>query len=709
MKKSSKKKSLVIVESPAKVKTLSKILGDNFEIKASYGHIRDLPKKGFGINIKKDFKPKYQLMESRDKVISELRSSLAEVDKVYLATDPDREGEAIAWHLMEGLELAPERVERVTFNEITPQAVLDAFKKTRQISMSLVNAQQARRFLDRIVGYKLSPLLWRKVARGLSAGRVQSVAVRLLVEREKEIGDFKPQEYWKISGDFKIKEDDEKPFEAALYKIDDKQVGSPSDDSTEVFIPNEANARNLVSALEATDFKVANIRERENNQQPPPPFITSTLQQQASTQMGFSTKKTMIVAQQLYEGVDIEGEPVALITYMRTDAVRVSEIAIKECRDFISKKYGKSEVFKTPRHYKSRKGAQDAHEAIRPTYVSQMPSEIKGYLTPEQYKLYNLIWKRFVATQMKPGHWRNKTIEIEAALKKPLPLDVNIISGEAQPTADKMDVNKCVFRVDERRLVSKGFLALYEPEEQLLPEMKGGEKVLLMKLFPAANFTQPSPRYNEASLVKALEKFGIGRPSTYAPIISTIQDRGYVQKAGRQLVATELGILVTEKLIPYFTDILNTKFTSQMEKRLDAIEEERSDWISLLKAFYRLFKRDLEKATLEMASSKGKESATGEKCDKCGKPLVERWGRFGKFLACSGYPECKNIVSLKPKVETQSTGEVCEKCGKPMVIKRSRKGWRFMACSGYPECKTTKSLKKQAEPAVEPEKETIGE
>jgi DNA topoisomerase-1 len=317
---------------------------------------------------------------------------------------------------------------------------------------------------------------------------------------------------------------------------------------------------------------------------------------------------------------------------------------------------------------------------------------------------------------MKPGHWRNKTIEIEAVLKKALPLDVNIISGEAQPEAGKMDVNKCVFRMDERRLVSKGFLALYEPEEHLLPAIKANEKVLLMKLFPSANFTQPAPRYNEASLVKALEKFGIGRPSTYAPIISTIQDRGYVQKAGRQLVATELGILVTEKLIPYFTDILNTKFTSQMEKRLDAIEEERSDWISLLKAFYRLFKRDLDKAASEMSSSKGKASPTGETCAKlkedgtiCGKPLVERWGRFGKFLACSGYPECKNIVSLKPKAETQTTGEVCEKCGKPMVIKRSRKGWRFMACSGYPECKTTKSLKKQAEPAVEPEKETAGE
>jgi len=707
MKKTKVSKSLVIVESPAKVKTLGKILGNKYEIKASYGHIRDLPQGKFGLNIKKDFAPKYEIIHGRaEKIVKELKSIAAKGGKVVLATDPDREGEAIAWHIVEALTLSPKQVARVTFNEITPPAVLEAFKKPRQISRDLVNAQQARRFLDRIVGYKLSPLLWKKIARGLSAGRVQSVAVKLLVEREKEIAQFKPQEYWKISAEFQAPVSkhqfptrlngavgQDTNFQSILYKINDYRLGSPGDKAVDVTIASEMEAKKLVAVLEESNFIVSRISERESFQSPSPPFITSTLQQAAANQLGYSIKKTMMIAQQLYEGVEIAEEPTALITYMRTDAVRMSEIAINACRNFILKKYGAGYLHNPARRYKVKKSAQAAHEAIRPTYVEKTPAEIKDYLTPDQYKLYNLIWRRFVATQMKPAYWKSKSIEIETNLLNALELEVRLVREGGQLPPQKINVQRCSFGAEEKRLIFKGFLLLYEPEEILLPLLQEKEKVNPVKLTPTQNFTQPPPRYNEASLVKTLEKYGIGRPSTYAPIISTIQERGYVKKnERRQLVATELGILVTEKLLPYFSDILDTRFTSLMEERLDKIEEDKRDWIGTLKAFYRLFSRDLAKATQEMTSEKGKTSASGEKCAKCGRPLVERWGRYGKFLACSGYPECKTIVSLTPPAPTVVTNETCEKCGKPMVVKLNKRRQQFLACSGYPECRNARAL-----------------
>lgn len=691
-------KALVIVESPAKVKTLSKILGKKYEIKASYGHIRDLPKKSFGLKIDKNFKPNYKLIPGRaNKIIKELKDLLKSFNKLILATDPDREGEAIAWHIAEALKVPSKKVERVSFNEITPPAVLDAFKNPRDISMDLVNAQQARRFLDRIVGYKLSPLLWRKIARGLSAGRVQSVAVKLLVDRENEIKDFNPKEYWKISADLKSAKDDKQVFNALLTKLGDKAIGSPAEKSTELIITTEPSSKKLSEAIESSSLSVSKVTQKTNTQSPPPPFITSTLQQQSSTQLGFSTKKTMLIAQQLYEGVDISGEPTALITYMRTDSVRVSELAIKDCRDFVQKKYGKNFLNKTVRRYKTKKSAQEAHEAVRPTYADKVPADIKEYLTADQYKLYNLIWRRFVSTQMAPSQWKNKQIEIESSFNKPLDLEITKISKDEEQQKGKIKIQKCVFKTDEKSLAFKGYQKLYSPEEVKLPALKEKDKINLEKLLSNQNFTQPPPRYTEASLVKTLEKHGIGRPSTYAPIISTIQDRGYVKKDRRQLAATELGMLVTKKLIPFFKDILNPKFTSQMEEKLDKIEDSKEDWINVLNVFSKPFQVDLEKATQEMTKEKGKESAGGEKCDKCGSAMVERWGRFGKFIACSGYPNCRNIISLKPQAKIEETDETCEKCGKKMVIKINRRGQKFLACPGYPDCKNTKSIKKTPE------------
>jgi DNA topoisomerase-1 len=710
MKKSKKTKltgkSLVIVESPAKVKTLSKILGPDYTITASYGHVRDLPKGSFGLDLEKDFAPTYKTMPGRAKnIVKELKSLVKKVSKVILATDPDREGEAIAWHIVETLKLPEDKIERVTFNEITPPAVLEAVKNPRRISVDLVNAQQARRFLDRIVGYKLSPLLWKKIARGLSAGRVQSVAVKLLVDREKEISLFKPQEYWKISADFKDAANAEStPFNAALYSLNDMRIGNPADNGTTAIIPSETEANKLARIIESEGFVISKIAERENYQHPAPPFITSTLQQQSANQLGFSTKKTMMIAQQLYEGVEIAGEPTALITYMRTDSVRVSDLAVSACRNFIAEKYGNDFVSNTIRLYKTRKTAQAAHEAIRPTYIEKTPAEIKDWLTPEQYKIYDIIWRRFVGTQMASGKWKAKTITIESNIKTPLNMELGKVSGESTILLEKHDINKFTFTVSERQLLFKGFLVLYSPEETILTPLKENENVAPIKVSFSQHFTQPPPRFNEASLVKTLEKYGIGRPSTYSPIISTIQDRGYALKNNRQLVPTELGTLVTEKLIPYFTDILNINFTSQMEERLDKIEEGEKDWVLELKRFYEVFNVDLERATNEMETEKGKEASSGEKCAKlkadgtvCGKPMVERWGRYGKFVACSGYPECKNIVSTKPPLIAQVTNEVCEKCGKSMVIKRNRRGQLFLACPGYPDCKNAKPYKKPKE------------
>lgn len=762
-----KKTSLVIVESPAKIKTISKILGNNYLVKSSYGHIRDLPKSKFGIDIDNNFKPNYIVIRKQSKTVTELKKLAASSEAVYLATDPDREGEAIAWHLSEILGVPEEKTWRVSFDEITSSAVQNAFKQPHKISINLVNAQQARRFLDRIMGYKLSPLLWKKIARGLSAGRVQSVAVRLIVEREKKIKVFKPQEYWKITAELPLfivlmgeaRPEGRQNPKLLLTKLNDVKVGSPLDINSQIWIGTEPEAKKLMEHLLKNDFIVSSIIEKETYQNPAPPFITSTLQQMASVRLNFSPKKTMLIAQQLYEGVNLPEGPTAFITYMRTDSVRVSHQAIKECRNFITSNYGENLLQPKERHYKPSKQSQQAHEAIRPTYLSKTPESIRQYLNNDQYKLYNLIWKRFVTTQMKPALWRNKTVEIETILTPGLDLSVfsndkrkNIvaekilqglqISQQTPALADKiintinknkedevtaknilkelgknpedkalivkvlgilddaiennllaenLSVQKCVFGASEHLLVFKGFLMLYEPEEQLLPALKEQEKLTPTNITPTQLFTEPPSRYNEASLVKTLEKYGIGRPSTYAPIISTIQDRGYVIKNGRQLSPTELGILVNDKLIPFFDDVINTQFTARIEEELDLIEESQKDWVSTLREFYEPFINDLEKATEQMINEKVKE--TTEKCPKCSNPVVERWSRYGKFLCCSTYPECKYTRSLNIKSAPLESSEVCEKCGKPMVIKTNYRRRHFLACSGYPECKNAKSLK----------------
>ncbi|MFH0888024.1 MAG: type I DNA topoisomerase [Planctomycetota bacterium] len=814
-----KKTSLVIVESPAKIKTISKILGNDYLVKSSYGHIRDLPKSKFGIDIDNDFKPTYIIIRKQRKTVNELKKLASHSEAVYLATDPDREGEAIAWHLSEILGVPEEKTWRVSFDEITSSAVQNAFKQPHKISINLVNAQQARRFLDRIMGYKLSPLLWEKITKGLSAGRVQSVALRLIVEREKKIRSFKPQEYWKITAELPlspapmgkaIPEGQQNP-KLLLTKLNDLKVGSPLDINSQIWIGTEPEAKKLVGRLLKSDFIISSIIEKEIYQNPAPPFITSTLQQMASSRLNFSLKKTMLIAQQLYEGVDLPEGPTALITYMRTDSVKVSDQAIKECRNFIASNYGENLLQPKERYYKPSKQSQQAHEAIRPTYLSKTPESIRQYLNNDQYKLYNLIWRRFVATQMKPALWRNKAVEIDATLSPRLDLSVfsndkkkNIIAekilhglqvSQQPPTCNKerqspaftkastgnlvdlpelasgqadkiinifnknkddevtaknilkeldknpedkallvkvlgilddtiennlldesLSVQKCVFGTNEHRLVFNGFLTLYEPEEQLLPALKEQEKLTTTNINSTQLFSEPPSRYNEASLVKILEKYGIGRPSTYAPIISTIQDRGYVTKNGRLLLPTELGILVNDKLIPFFDDIINTQFTARIEEELDLIEESKKDLLPTLRKFYEPFINDLQKAGNEMSSEKGKQ--TGEKCPKCSNPIVERWSRFGKFLSCSTYPECKYTRSLNIKSAPLESGEVCEKCGKPMVIRTSHR-WRrrFLACSGYPECKNAKPFKEiiakssseNQEEKTNPDKEEIEE
>ena len=767
-----KGKSLVIVESPAKIKTISKILGSDYVITSSYGHIRDLPKSKLGIDIEDNFKPGYIIMRKQIKNVNALKKMAAASNGVYLATDPDREGEAIAWHLSEILGMPPDKFWRVSFDEITAPAVKEAFNQPRKISINLVNAQQTRRFLDRIMGYKLSPLLWDKITRGLSAGRVQSVALRLVVELERAIRSFKPQEHWKITADLSAHQN-KNIFNAVLNKLNDSNVGSPMDGSANIWIGSETESKKLVERLGASDFKVLGITERDSNQYPAPPFITSTLQQTASIKLNFSPRKTMMIAQQLYEGVELPEGPAGLITYMRTDSVRVSEVAINECRGFIAKHFGEGLLNPEARRYKPSKQSQQAHEAIRPTYPAKMSETIAQYLTRDQYKLYTLIWKRFTATQMKPAAWKSKSVEIESQLAPSLELEVfsndkrhkliaekilasvasgqngavlekiitilsrnkqddetarKIIEALGQNVEDKalaariigimdetvdgalilekMNVARCLWSANERRLVSPGFMTLYNPEEQLLPGLKESGQLDVSQIIPAQSFTEPPPYYNEASLVKVLEKYGIGRPSTYAPIIATIQDRGYVIKRARQLTPTDLGLLVNDKLVPFFEDIINTQFTARIEEELDLIEEGKKELVPTLKEFYAPFAKDLEKAQAEMTSEKGKES--GGKCPLCNSPIVERWSRFGKFLSCSAFPECRYTASLKPKQEPEKTDQVCEKCGKPMVIRfNRRRRTRFIACSGYPDCKNAKPFKKpgeEAEAAPEPAK-----
>jgi DNA topoisomerase-1 len=667
-KKTARKKNLVIVESPAKAKTINKFLGTSYVVKACMGHVRDLPQRNFGIDIENDFEPTYRTIRGKGKTLADLRSAAKKAELVYLAPDPDREGEAIAWHLIKALKIPDDKVRRVTFNSITKQAVKDAFVEPAEIDMSKVNAQQARRLLDRIVGYKLSPLLWKKIGKGLSAGRVQSVAVRLVVEREKEIQAFKPEEYWKITSwmtkteaefnaDVELSESG--AFSAELKKLDGENFK----------IGNEADATATVDELLQNPFTVTSVRQRDKKDNPAAPLTTSLLQQAASTQLSFSTKKTMVIAQQLYEGIDVGEEgTVGLITYMRTDSFRVAPEALTATRDMIVADYGKEYVHPEVRAYKTKKGAQEAHEAIRPTDVTRTPEALKKYLTDDQYKLYRLIWRRMVASQMASAVYAVTEIAIE--------------SGRG------------LFTVSGRQMKFDGYTRLMghrlKKDEQLLPEVAEGDVLHVGKLDPTQHFTQPPPRYTEASLVKALEKEGIGRPSTYAPIISTIQDRGYVRQETRKLHATDLGILVTDKLLLFFDDIMNSGFTADLEEKLDSIEESAADWVDVLRTFYDPFEKDLERAQEEMKSEKGQEMEGADPCATCGAPMVIRWNKSGKFLGCSAFPECRFTQSL---TEPEEVGENCEKCGMSMVVKMGPRG-KFVACSGYPDCRNTRPLYK---------------
>ena len=670
-------KNLVIVESPAKTRTLSRFLGKDFEILATIGHVIDLPKSKIGIDVENGFKPDYQVIKGKEKVIAALKRAAKKATTVYLAPDPDREGEAIAWHVANSIDQKNTKMVRVSFNEITESAVREAIQNPREIDMNRVNAQQARRVLDRIVGYTVSPFLWKTVARNLSAGRVQSVALRLICEREAEILAFKPQEYWQIAAD--LATDKKEQFTARLYQIDGKSVVRPTETGPKkITIGSEKEVNGYLEELKKLDFQVAEIKKTERSRRPYAPFITSTLQQDAARVYRFSPKVTMATAQKLYEGIEIgQDGPTGLITYMRTDSVRVSKEALSAVRSYIGKEFGKDYLPPKPIPYGKKKSAQDAHEAIRPTYLTLPPEKVKKALTPQQFKLYSLIWNRFVASQMNPAKFDVVTVDIEAG--------------------------RFTFRVTTQKLLFDGFLKLYhetkEPDEngngdkvESLPALIEKEILKLNKLNPNQAFTKPPPRFSEAMLVKELEANGIGRPSTYASIISTLKDRTYVESQERKLTPTELGNTVNKILVENLPDIFNVAFTANMEKDLDKIEEGAEDWVTVMRTFYDPFMATI--GHLKGQEKKIKESmveTTEEKCEKCGSPMVIKWGRNGRFMACSAYPECKSTKPLPGEEAQIETNEKCEKCSSPMVVKVGRFG-RFLACSAYPDCKSTKPI-----------------
>ena len=671
-KKTVAKNSLVIVESPAKANTIRKYLGSGFVVKASVGHVKDLPKSKLGIDVEKKFVPSYEVIPGKEKIVKELRAAARSANKIFLAADPDREGEAICQHLKEILEGKDREVLRVLFNEITPKAIRNAIANPGEINSNVVNAQQARRILDRLVGYQVSPLLWDKVRRGISAGRVQTVALRLIVEREREVLDFKSEEYWTIAA--KLEGHVPPRFDARLVKYQNKNIA----------IGNQGEADHIVATVKNSTFLVQSVVKKEKKRRPVPPFTTSKLQQDASRRLRFSVKKTMMLAQRLYEGKEVGGgESVGLITYMRTDSTRVSNDALDAARSYVSTTYGKEYLPEKPVIYKSKKDAQDAHEAIRPTFVEHTPDEIKGFLTPDEYKLYWLIWTRFVASQINPAVYDQTTVEIES--------------------------KGYLFRANGRIQKFDGFLKVYEetsdedskpsPEDEnvKLPPLNQGESLRLLGLDPVQHFTEPPPRFTEAGLVKALEERGIGRPSTYANILTTIQDRQYALKKQRKFKPTELGTIVTNLLVKHFADIFDVAYTARMEEELDAVEDGKTTWVEALDGFYTKFEKDLSEAKVNMENIKRQEIPTEEVCEKCGKPMVIKWGQFGSFLACTGYPECSNTRELPKDDEEdeeekdEETIEPCENCGKPMTLKRGRFG-QFYACTDYPECKTTRKI-----------------
>ena len=689
-------KNLVIVESPAKAKTINKYLGRGFTVKASMGHVRDLPKKKLGVDVERGFAVDYEALPARKKVLDELQKAARTADAIYLAADPDREGEAICWHLTEELggrtKKSKAKFRRVVFNEITKKAILAAFENPVAVDTRKVDAQQARRVLDRLVGYKVSPILWEKVRRGLSAGRVQSVALRLICDREREIKAFKSEEYWSVQAHL----DAGRPpvFGANLLKRDNKRIE----------IGNQEEADTVRKDLEAAAFRIDKIQARERKRRPVPPFITSKLQQDAFRKLRFPVRKTMQVAQKLYEGMELGGEGGSgLITYMRTDSTRVSPDALAAAREHITSTYGAEYVPEKPNVYRSKKGAQDAHEAIRPTDMSRAPQSIKRFLTKDQLALYTLIWNRFVASQMLPAIYDETVVDVGATPPGSRPAYVLRAKGSV--------------------LRFKGFLAVYEEtrEEKIetkkpveepglqpddtepesgdqLPRLEEGQSVSLKKLDTDQHFTQPPPRFSEASLVKELEENGIGRPSTYASIIATIATREYIEKREARLWPTELGFVITDLLIDHFADIMNVEYTAAMEQELDEIEEGNDSFLNTLHKFWKKFEKDLEKAQAEMKDIKRLEEETDEVCDKCGSKMVIKWGRYGKFLACSGYPDCTNTRQLAggegtdtPEVHEDVAGATCPKDNEPMILKKGRYG-PFLACSKYPDCQETRRL-----------------
>ncbi|HEX4773012.1 MAG TPA: type I DNA topoisomerase [Bryobacteraceae bacterium] len=675
-------KSLVIVESPAKAKTIGKYLGKQFVVKASLGHIKDLPKKDLAVDVDRDFTPRYEIIEGKKKLMTELKQAAKGVDSIYLAADPDREGEAICWHLQE--ELEPKKpgkpeIHRVMFNEITANAVKRAFDHPQPVNVHLVEAQQTRRVLDRLVGYKISPLLWDKVRRGLSAGRVQTVALRLIVDREREIRAFQKTEYWTIDVALNAK----KP-PVLTTRLQKKDNETP-------VLGNEQETNAIVQDVEGAKYVVKSVQTREKRRNPVAPFITSTLQQEAARKLRFSVKRTMMLAQGLYEGKELGKEgSVGLITYMRTDSTRVSEDALAEVRAYIEERHGKDYIPGSANVYKTKKDAQDAHEAIRPTSVLRTPESVEKLLAEDELKLYRLIWMRFVASQMTPAVFDQTTIDVSTQGK----------SGASY-----------LFRATGSVPKFDGYLKIYEEgkdqkdedDEELkhrLPAVTEGETLRFKEIKPEQHFTEPPPRYTEATLVKKLESDGVGRPSTYASILSTIQDREYVAKEGGKFVPRELGMVVADLLTESFNDLFDVKYTARMEQELDEIEEGKLEWRAALGDFYKRFTKDLEVAAQTMTDIKRMEKPTDLICEKCGKPMVIKWGKHGSFIACTGYPECTNTRELTvdlPDVDKaadlvdQEDQEYCENCGRPMVLKKGRFG-QFYACSGYPDCKTTKQI-----------------
>ncbi|CDC18278.1 dNA topoisomerase [Clostridium sp. CAG:306] len=661
--KTKKEKALVIVESPAKSKTIKKILGDSYQIEASYGHIRDFPPKVLGFDVANDFEPSFIVIPEKKVVVKKLNDLAKKSDKIYLASDPDREGEAIAWHVRQVLEVPDEKINRIEFNEITPKAIKSAVEHPRQIDMERVKAQQTRQILDRLVGYKISPVLWEKMRNyRLSAGRVQSVALRMICEREDEIDAFVPVEYWSITADL-LK--GKLPFSAELTKYKDKKIE----------IKNKEEADKIVADLtkKGLKYEVSKVTYRDTQRKPSAPFITSTLQREASSKLGYGVSKTMQIAQKLYEGIEIGGEPVGLITYMRTDSVRISDDAQAAAKDFITDSYGVNYYPKTPNNYVKGKGknVQDAHEAIRPSYIEKTPDSIKQYLTSEQYRLYKLIWSRFIASQMENAKVKNTSVDI---------------------TADDY-----LFKTGTSKVIFDGFLKVYnenddEPDSAKIPDLEQGDELKLQKIEPKQHFTQPPPRFTEASLVKALEEHGIGRPSTYAPIISKIQQKGYVEKLEKALAPTILGRTLCRELIKYFTDIMNYKFTAQMETKLDDIAEEKAVWTDVLKDFYTPFTETVDSAKKNMPKVLIESDVV---CPKCGKKMIVRTSRFGtQFLGCSGYPECKTMMPLNKDGSAapvdEKSDEKCEKCGSEMIVKVGPYG-KYLQCTND-ECKHRKRI-----------------